>query len=139
MAKYVLTDPFVNIDGVDYSAAFKSGEFNLSRAELDAAAGGDDTEIKKLGLRQISLRLTMFQDYTDNALDEALFNIWNGEDTVPIRIRPSKTDAISAANPEYQFDAVLPSYQPIKGQHGQMVMTDPVFAAAGSITRDVTP
>src|SRR3990167_1376994 len=100
MAKTVLTAPYILINAVDYSTIVKSVELNITREQLDAAAGGDDTAIKKLGLRNITLRVNFFQDYADNGLDESLFDIWDAEVAVALELRPS-TDAVGAANPSY--------------------------------------
>ena len=136
MAKTVLTAPYILINAVDYSTIVKSVELNITREQLDAAAGGDDTAIKKLGLRNITLRVNFFQDYADNGLDEKLFDIWNAEVAVALELRPS-TDAVGVTNPSYELNVVLPDYAPLSAQHGAMIMTSPTFVAAGSITRAV--
>ena len=137
MAKTVLTAPYILINAVDYSTIVKSVELNITREQLDAAAGGDDTAIKKLGLRNITLRVNFFQDYADNGLDESLFDIWDAEVAVALELRPS-TDAVGVTNPSYELNVVLPDYAPLSAQHGAMIMTSPTFVAAGSITRAVT-
>ena len=136
MAKTVLTAPYILINAVDYSTIVKSVELNITREQLDAAAGGDDTAIKKLGLRNITLRVNFFQDYADNGLDESLYDIWDAEVAVALELRPS-TDAVGVTNPSYELNVVLPDYAPLSAQHGAMIMTSPTFVAAGSITRAV--
>lgn len=136
-AKVLLDDPFVNLNGIDFSGLIKQVELDLDRAQLDQSAGGDKTQISQPGLKIIGFRVTAFQDYADNALDEQLFTWWDAGTQIPVRIRKSKTDAISAANPEWQFNAYVKSYSPLNAQHGQLIQTPVAFMNSGGVTRAV--
>lgn len=139
MPKVLLDDPFVMLNAVDFSGLIKQVELELDRAQLDQTAGGDKTQISQPGLKVIGFRITAFQDYADNQLDEQLFTWWDAATEIPVRIRPNKTNAISAANPEYQFNAYVKSYPPLSAQHGALVMANVAFMNSSGVTRDIVP
>ncbi len=137
MPKFQLVAPFLEIAAVAYSTLIKDADLALARAVLDAAAGGDDTEVKDTGLKQVGFSPTLYQDYTDNGLDEILFAAYDAKTELAIKFRYS-TAAIGAANPEYRFSAKVSGFSPISGQHGQFIMTKPNFViSSGSVTRAV--
>lgn len=135
--KVLLDDPFVMLNGIDYSNLIKQVELDLDRAQLDQTAGGDKTQISQPGLKIVGFRITAFQDYADNGLDEQLFTWWDAATEIPVRIRAKKADAIAATNPEWQFNAYLKSYSPLNGQHGQLLQTPVAFMNSSGVTRDV--
>lgn len=141
MAAIVYTDALVVINSVDLSDHVKSVTLNYESEVLDdTVMGTSGTRSAICGLKNWSLEVNFLQDYAAGEVDATLFGLV-GAVAFPIRVRPSKTNAISTSNPEYQGDAILASYPPITGEVGALGTATASFRAGGGSTlvRDVMP
>jgi hypothetical protein len=132
--------PFTNakvvINAVDLSAYVKSVSIAYGAEILETTAMSKTTKVKKGGLKDWSVDLELNQDFAGGAVDATLFSLV-GVDTT-IGIRPVNTD-IAATNPEYTGTAILSSYPPLDGTHGQNLTTKVHFEGSDTLTRDITP
>lgn len=102
----VLSDAFVDINGVDLSDHVESVTINYS-AEVKEARVMGDTGVRRLsGLRDWSLNVAFRQDYDAAKVDATLQPLVGGSD-FPIKVRESKSDAIGTTNPEYQGNGLI--------------------------------
>ena len=141
MATLIYTDALVDINAIDLSDHVRSVQLNYEAEILDdTAMGTSGTRSAKPGLKNWTLNVEFYQDFAAGSVDATLFPLI-GAAAFPIRVRPVKSSAISATNPEYQGNAVLESYPPITGEVGTLGMASASFRAGGGspLVRDVTP
>ncbi len=133
MAKLVLTDAFVSFNAIDLSASVKSVTLDYSAEALDVTAMGDTTHIRLGGLKDWNASVEFHQDYAAGNVDATLFPLVGS--TAVLIIRPDKSDAVSATNPNFTGTALLESYSPVGGAVGEVAATSASFQAAGALTR----
>lgn len=135
----VLKDAFVTINAVDLSDHVSNVRLSYSAEILEATNMGDAAKRRIVGLKDCSAEIELRQDFDAAKVDATLFPLV-GVSTA-LRIRKSKTDAISATNPEYQFNGILGELPIIGGSVGEVHNTSVSFANAdgAALVRDVTP
>lgn len=107
MAVTVLTNAYIELNGVDESSNFHSVTMPRSIAELDATVfSSDATTIHEPGLKSFSMSFDFRNDYTDDAFDEKMHALWNGRTKFTVKVRPS-ADAIGAGNPSYEYTGFI--------------------------------
>lgn len=137
----VLTDAFVSINAVDLSDHVASVTINEG-AELKEATVMGDAGVRRLsGLKDWSMTVTFRQDFDAGKVDATLKPLVGGA-AFAIKVRKSKTDAISATNPEMQgnglIDGDLPVVAADVGEVHDISVT--IVGADGvALIRNVTP
>ena len=142
MPREVLNDAFVSINAVDLSDHVQSVEMTYTE-ELRIATSMGDKGVRRLGsgIGDWSLAITFFQDYDAAKVDATLFPLV-GAAQFAMKFRKSKTDAISATNPEYQGDGMIEGDLLLgAGGVGEMNMAPVTFVSADGVRliRNVTP
>jgi hypothetical protein len=137
MAHFVFKDAYLSLNSSDVSTHLESLSVTHSQETPDDTTMGATFRRFLPGLQTYELEAVFHNDFTDNDLDEDLFALMGT--TFPVAWRPSKTDAISATNPEYQFTGCLG-----EGSTGGTVgeidkFTVKIMLSSGTVTRDVTP
>lgn len=132
MATLVYTNAKLEINGVDLSAHASEVSLNYASEMQDETAMGDDTRIKKGGLKDWSVDATFHQDFAAAAVDATLFSVVGT--TVCIEIRPQNICS-TAINPIFFGIAVLESYNPMGGSVGALLDAPATFQSAGSLSR----
>ncbi len=135
----VLKDAFVVINAVDLSDHVASVNLSYSAAILETPVMGDAAQRRIVGLKDCSAEIEFRQDFDAAKVDATLFPLV-GVSTA-LRIRKSKTDAISATNPEYQFNGILGELPLVSGSVGEVHNVSVTFANAdgAALVRDITP
>lgn len=136
----VLRDAFVNVNGVELSNHVASVTYTGSVGLQDATVMGDAGRRRLSdGIQDANLEIEFRQDF-DAAQVDATLNGLLGVQT-PLRVRKSRTDAISATNPEYQFSGMMAEYSPVGGGVGEVHNTSVTFQLSSGLApvRDVTP
>ena len=128
MAKLVLRDCFIEVDGTDFSSHVSSVTINLAKDEIDTTNFGGDGRERAHGLKDDSFELTFQQDYDANSVDDTLYPLWDNEEEFVVKVRP-RSSAIGAANPEYSATCILLEYTPLAGDVGDLSTTDVTFPA----------
>lgn len=136
MAKKVLLDCYVAINGVDRSG-------NVSKAEVDDSfetkettnfgSGGAKTNLA--GLEEGSISITFKNDFAVGALDEAMWAL--RRQVVPFEIRPS-AEARSTSNPAYTGNILINGWKPIAGSVGDVAEVDIEFPLDGPLARQTS-
>lgn len=139
MAEFVLTDAFVSVNAVDLSDHARSVTIKYSAELQDATVMGNAGRRKLAGLKDWSCDIEFDQDFASSKVDATLYPLVGVE--TAIKIRASKTSAISATNPEYQGNGMLESYSPVAGSVGEVSRTSVTFMGSDGVAlvRDVTP
>jgi len=140
MAKYIIKDPVVTINGVDLSDHARSATINFAADDVDLTAFGATMKEHGKGLGDGSMSVEFFQDFASGEVDATLWPLATGTSTFAMSIKPA-TGAISATNPEFQMTAHLLEYSPMDGEVGAASQTTVSFvnAAQAGIVRDTTP
>ena len=140
MAIEVIRDAYVSINAVDLSDHVASVTFNQSLELQDATVMGD-TAMRRLsgGIQDATAEIEFRQDFASSKVDATIYPLLGVQ--TAIKIRKSKTDAISATNPEYQVNGMLGEYSPVGGGVGEVHNTSITFSISDgvAVVRDVTP
>lgn len=132
MATVVLNDASVVLNSVDLSDHVRSVSFDYSADAIEDTNMGDDTHIRKGGLKDYTISIEFAQDYAAGEVDATLFSIVG--DAVPIVIKPT-SGSVSATNPSYTGTVLVESYQPVSGSIGELSTASVNLPAAGNLTR----
>jgi hypothetical protein len=131
MAKYIIDDPVVLIDGGDYSDHFSSVEIEATFEEVPVTGFGADFNEILVGLGDATITLEAFQDHAAGELDQDMWGIFSNKSIVEVSVRPTSA-AVSSTNPEYSLPAaILTTYNPISGAKGEASTTTLTFRNAG--------
>lgn len=129
MAKVILRDAFIQVDGTNLSNFFSEVAIESEKNEVDLTGFGSTYTDIGLGLGDASITGTLFQDFDAASVDSVLWPLHNTASEFPVVVRPTSA-AKSATNPEYQMTAVLPSYSPLSGSVGDASTIDVSFRNA---------
>lgn len=140
MARYVVNNAIVTVNGVNLSSRCHAVEISHTRPSYDVTAMQAPYVEYVLGRPDAQVTLTFWQDHTLGSVDATLFPLANTDTPFAISIRVDNS-AISTSNPEYQMTALLPEYQPVAGGTDGPSETTCTFLNASStgLVRDVTP
>jgi hypothetical protein len=129
MAKYIIDDPVVTIDGDDFSDTFSSVTIEAEFERVSVTGFGADFNEYLSGLGEATITIEAFQDHAANELDQNMWPIFINKNPVVITVKPTGA-AISATNPKYSMTGVLTTYSPIAGAKGEASTTTLTFANA---------
>jgi len=129
----VLTDATIAINSVVLSDHANDVKVNYSAEIKEKTAFGETTKSKLSGLKDWNIDLTFMQDFDASQVDATLFPLV-GAAAFPVKVRRNSA-AISATNPEFQGDALLASYSPISGKHGEVHTVSVKLEGTGTLTR----
>lgn len=129
MAKIVLTNAYCLLNSVDISNHVSAITIAGVRTEVDVTSMGDTNSEIVLGLGDVTITVTVFNDYAAGSLDSQLFPLWQTNTPFPIEIRPVNAGR-TTSNPAYTMTCLLPTYNPISGSVGTAVTTDVVLRNA---------
>jgi hypothetical protein len=141
MARIVLTDVAVVIGAVDLSNHIASVTLGSTYDVLDttAFAGGNVPAAARqriAGLVDNSLTLEFHQDFAAGEVEATIYPLLGT--VAAVRVSPT-TGAISASNPEYQFNALISDWTPLNGAVGELATASVTWPITGAIVKDVTP
>lgn len=133
MAKFVATDYKITLAGDDFSDALAAVTLELTAAEQETTAFGDNFVQRVSGLKDASVSLDFHQDFGASAVDATLHPLLG--ETVEIVITPTSS-AVSATNPSYTGTFLVTSYSPFASSIGDLATLSVSFPiATGSIVR----
>ena len=119
MAKQVLTNAYVSVNGVDLSDHVSDVTLDMSIAAVPVTAMGDGGVANLAGLESGKIDITFWQDFASGKVDATLIAIRNAGTAVAVKIAANGT-AISATNPSYTYQAILTDYPPVSGAVGEI-------------------
>jgi hypothetical protein len=141
MARLVLTNVEVTVAGVslaDHIASITLGS-TYDVLETTAFAGGNVPQAAKeriAGLVDNSVTLEFHQDYAAGDVEATIYPLLGT--VAAIKVQPVN-GAISAQNPEYQFNALISEWTPLNGAVGELSTASVTWPITGVIVKDVTP
>jgi hypothetical protein len=133
MAKFVLKDAVITVDGDDISDHVSEVTIETERDEVEVTAFGSQNKEYLAGLGDATITVTVFQDFSSNEIDQNMYQHSIEDEPFEVTVRP--TDGpISATNPEYSLPAALLfNYSPISGGVGEAATTELTFRNAGPL------
>lgn len=132
MATIVYKNAYFWVNGVDYSSDTAELSLNYSAEMLDETAMGDDTRIRKGGLKDWSVEATFHQDFSSGHVGANLFALVGTTTCVELRAQNTCSTAI---NPSFYGIAVLENFPPMGGGVGSLLDTRATFQSAGTLSR----
>ena len=139
MARLVLTDASVVINGVNLSSFITSVALSTSQDVIDntgMASGGART--RQAGLADNSVTFEFNNDFAAlgpevsiNAVGSSLV----GTNTTVV-VKPTSA-AVSATNPSYTFSCVVAEWQPLSGAVGELATVSTTWPISGVVTKAV--
>ena len=136
MAKLVLTNPRVTLDGVDLSDHITSLAILTQYDLVEVTQIGDIAKKMVAGLEDNSITFELQQDFAPSEVEDV---IWpNRGLRIPCRIRPT-TAAISATNPEYRFEVLVSQWSPLSGEVGSLATIQVQWPIFGEINKIIIP
>lgn len=133
MAKLVLTNAVVKINGTDYSSNVNQVEIAVTADEIDTTAfSSTGWRTVTGGLKSGSVTLSFHNDFAAAALDSTLWGLLNTLATVVVL--PNGT-AASSSNPSYTFTALCNNVTPVSGAVGDLAVQNLTWPISGEVTR----
>jgi hypothetical protein len=132
MAKLLLQDVKVTINGTNLSNAIKSVELSLSSDAKDVTAFGDGWINRISGLKDGSVKIDFFQDFGASAVEATVFPLFGTLATVVVL--PTSGTA-SVTNPSYTFLALVNAHMPVAGAVGDVATLSVTWPTSGTVTK----
>lgn len=120
MAKTILKNVEVKIDGTDLSERISSATIDVSAEEQDVTAFKTEFRQRDRGLKDATMTLAAFQDLEAASLDSVLWPLSDSGDEFRVIIR----DLDSPGSDPFAMTGKLFGYQPIAGAVGEPSTTD---------------
>lgn len=132
MAKIVLKDAVITVDGTDLSDHISSVTLEDSADEVEFTGFSNDGYREYgQGLKTASVQLEVFQDFASSSVDSVLYPLYATGGTFAVTVR-ADSGTISATNPEYSMTGRLFSYSPIAGAVGDASTTSVTINNGGT-------
>ncbi|SOE25608.1 hypothetical protein [Streptomyces sp. OK228] len=122
MAKLVLRDCYIVINGVNFSDHASSVEVDLSKAEVETTNFSGSGRERVAGLKDDGFVINFQQDYAAAQIDATFYPLWNNETEFTVEVRPTSA-AASTTNPKYTATCILLEYKPLSGKVGDLSET----------------
>lgn len=132
MAKFMLSNASVTVNGVDISDHVRSVEVQMQKPALDVTAMGDTGQRRLQGLSDDSFVLNLYQDFASSETDATLNGLYSAATEFETVVKPVNTTT-GATNPRYVGAACLiDSYPPITGEVGSVAMAQVTIYVQGT-------
>jgi hypothetical protein len=138
MARIVLTDAFVTINGVNLSDHIASITISESTDVVETSAFSSTAAKTRIGgLKDNSVTLEFHQDFAAANVEATI----NGSPsligtTTAIVVRPTSA-SVGATNPSYTFSALCSEWTPLNGAIGELATASVTWPISGAITKAV--
>ena len=132
MAKLVLTNASVTLNGTDISNDVAAVTLSTSAAEVPTTSFGSGGAVTRVaGLIDNSVTLSLHNEFSSV---EGLIYPLVGSTAVTIVIKAS-TAAVSTANPSFTASVLVTEWSPINGAVGELNTADVTWPISGTITK----
>lgn len=136
MARIVLTDAFVTINGVNLSDHIASITINESYDVVETTAfSSTAAKTRVAGLEDNSVTLEFHQDFAANNVEATINGTTSLVGTVTsIVVRPTSA-SVGATNPSYTFSALVSEWTALNGAVGELSTASVTWPITGAITK----
>ena len=132
MSKFVFSNGFFSVGGVDLSDHVESAELTYSADAVESTAMGDSTHLNLGGLKNWGVSVTWRQDFAPAKVDATLFSLVGTASALVMR---ADAGVVSATNPEFTGSGLLTEYDPITGAVGDIASAPSTWVPAGDLAR----
>lgn len=131
MAKIVLKNCVITVNGVDFSDHVHTVEIALKKAAVDTTnmSGGGREQIA--GLKSDEFTIDFQQDFVAAQVDATLYPLYANESEFVVTVKPTAA-AVSVSNPLFSGTCILLEYMPLTGKVGDLSQTKVKFATQRS-------
>jgi len=134
MAKLVLTNATVSLNGTDISNDVAAITLSTTAAEVPTTSFGSGGAVTRVaGLIDNSVTLSLHNEYS--SVEGLIFPLI-GSTAVTMVIKAS-TASPSTANPSYTFSVLCTEWTPVNGAVGELNTADVTWPISGTITKAV--
>ena len=138
MAKHVLLDAVVTVNGVNLSNRAKSISWNAGVSKHPAGAFGDAEDYSMPGVRQVDdITVEFYQDYAAANVYATLQPLWAANSIFTLTAKPA-AGADSATNPNFTVSVFVGKMPMINGGRGEANMASVTFVPASAMTFDIS-
>ena len=132
MAKLVLTNANVTLNGTDVSSNVAAITLSTSAAEVPTTSFGSGGAVTRVaGLLDNSVTVSFHNDFS--AIEGLVYPLV-GSTAVTMVVKPNGT-AVSTANPSYTFSVLCTEWTPVNGAVGELNTADVTWPISGTITK----
>lgn len=132
MAKIVLTDAYININGTTLSQFANSVTLTYEKEAVEVTTFGATGRTFQAGLQNISCEVTFMQDFAATEVEATVYPLVGTTTTVVIK---PTSGAVSATNPSYTLSSTyLAAHTPVNGTVGELSTTVLTFQG-GSLAK----
>jgi hypothetical protein len=127
MAKFVLRDAYILINGTAYSDHASSAVIEDKADEIDVSSFGPAgyREIAQ-GMRDCTITVEFFADFNAGAINSVLQPLYSSGSTFSVEVRPT-SGSRSPTNPAAVITARLYNYAGFTGKVGEAAVTEAIF------------
>lgn len=134
MAKHVLYNAYVSLNGVDLSDHVDSVEFGVEINAQPAAAMGDVEDYSMAGTRVVrDITINLFQDFASSKTYATLMTLWTNRTSFNAVIK-ADSGANATTNPQFTTSVFISSFPVVSGKRGDAHMTQLVLKPAGAMS-----
>ncbi|MFE6846568.1 hypothetical protein [Streptomyces sp. NPDC057686] len=138
MAKFVLKNCRIEVNGIDFSDHVSQVEVNLAKDSVDTTNFSGSGREATHGLKNEKFTVTFQQNFAASSVDATLWPLYNNETEFTVKVRPTAS-SISTTNPEYVASCILFEYSPISGKVGDLSDTSVTFPVQrGTLARNTS-
>jgi hypothetical protein len=132
MARIVLTDAKVTINGVNLSDHISSVSLSVSTEIIETTGFGSvAAKTRVAGLQDNSVTLEFHQDFATSNVEATIYQLLGSNTTIVV----SPTSTVSASSPSYSFSATVSEWTPLNGGVGELATASVTWPISGAITK----
>ena len=135
MARIVLTDAKVTINGVNRSDHIASITINQSNDVVETTAFSNTAKTRVAGLADNSVTLEFHQDFASSNVEATINGSTSLVGTVTAIVVTPTSGSVSATNPSYSFNALVAEWTPLNGSVGELSTASVTWPISGAITK----
>lgn len=131
MAKFVLTNPLIEVGGVDLSDHVASVTVTESYAEVATTAFGDTAVTRIAGLGDHSVSLDFHEDFAATEVHATIAPLIGGTATVGVK---PVNETTSTTNPNFSMTVLVTEWPLLNGAVGDLASASITWPVSGDIT-----
>lgn len=132
MAKQILSNVTVSINGVALGNSVKSIELNETADTKETTAFGDGWTTMVAGLKSASVKIDFYQDYAASSVEATIGGLLGTLATVAII---ANGGTASATNPSYTMTALVSTLSPVSGAVGDVATNSITWPISGTVVK----
>jgi IMP cyclohydrolase len=137
MARIVLTNAFITINGVNLSDHIGSVTLTTTDDIIETTAFGNSARTRIGGLADNSVAFEFHQDYAAASVEATINGTSSLVGTVTAVVVKPNGATTAADNPAYSFNCLISEWTPLNGAVGELATASVTWPIDGNITKAV--